>query len=298
MHLRIPLSSTATGILLMLGTALCFAVMNILISSMSGHLPSSQMVFMRNLFGLLIMLPVVLSKGWRNMPTQRLYRHFWRSFIGIIAMETWFLSLSQVPVNEATALSFTSPLFGTLFAVFLLKEKIGPWRIAALMVGFLGTLIILRPDPDKTFELHSLTVLFSTGMMALAGVVVKSLTATDPPWRIVAIMACFMTLLSAPLGLWNWQAPEPLDILCLFGIALSSTTAQLAMASAFRLAPVVLLMPFDFMRLVFTALLAYIFFGQVLDGGTLAGASVILFSAVFIAWREARWKKREIPHAV
>lgn len=289
-----PTISPLKGIAFMLCTCTCFAAMNVMIGSMSGHLPPSQMVFMRNLFGVAIMMPIVLFNGWRNLKTQRISRHFWRAFIGIFAMETWFLSLTEVPVNEATALSFTSPLFATLFAVLLLKEPIGIRRISALMVGFVGVLIILRPDTGQ-MDYHALLVLFSSAAMAMAGVVVKSLSATDPPWRIVTIMACFMSLLSAPMGLWHWQEVALDDGLTVFGIALSSTLAQLAMASAFRHAPVVLLMPFDFVRLVFTALLAYIFLDQILDWATVAGAVVILLSAVFVAWREAqKGKSRDV----
>ncbi len=282
-----PEPAPLKGISLMLCVGLSFAVMNVLISSMSGHLPPSQMVFLRNLFGVLIMFPIVLAHGWRNVRTQRISRHFWRAFIGILAMETWFVSLTEVPVNEATALSFTSPLFATLFAVLLLNESIGVRRILALAIGFAGVIIILRPDTES-FDYHAVLVLFSSAAMALAGVVVKSLSATDPPWRIVTIMACFMSLLSAPLGLWHWQPMSLPDVVTLFFIALTSTLAQLAMASAFRHAPVVLLMPFDFMRLVFTAIFAYIFFGQMIDDTTLLGALVIFTSAVFIAWREAQ----------
>lgn len=294
---RKPLSPHMAGIAMIVVTTFCFSIMNVLISDMSGQLASPQMVFLRNLIGLCMMVPIVLYHGLARLKTERLSRHFSRAFIGLVAMEGWFFSLTHVSVNEATALSFTSPLFATLFAVLLLSEKIGRYRVVALLVGFAGALIILRPDVDEAMNPYSLVVLLASAMMALAGVVVKTLAATDPPWRIVSYMAFFMTVLSAPLGIYHWQPVTSGQMLHLLGIAATSTLAQYLMAAAFARAPVALLMPFDFLRLVFTSVFAYFFLGDVLDGETFLGAAVICFSTVFITWREARLARKPKPES-
>lgn len=280
---------------MILVTTFSFSIMNVLISDMSGQLASPQMVFLRNLIGLVLILPASIYHGFSQLKTERLSRHFWRAFIGLVAMEGWFFSLTHVAVNEATALSFTSPLFSTLFAVCLLGEKIGRYRVAALLIGFAGTLVILQPDVDEAMNPYSLVVLVASAMMALAGIVVKTLSATDPPWRIVTYMAFFMTVLSAPLGIYHWQPVNENQLVHLLGIAATSTLSQYLMAAAFARAPVALLMPFDFLRLVFTSILAYLFLGDVLNRGTFLGAAIICFSTVFIAWREARMAKRQRP---
>lgn len=274
---------------------LCFSIMNTLIRDVTQEVMPSQAVFLRNVFSFLFLLPVALH-FWRATPaTEKIWLHFWRAAVGLFAMETWFLSLSLMPVSHATALSFTTPLFATLFAFLFLREPIGKWRVGALVVGFIGALIILRPWRAGEWNASVAIVLFSAAMMAVASIVVKRLTATEPAWRIVFYMASFMGLLSAPMGLWNWQPISLHAYLQIAGIALASTVAQLAMVRAFSTTGIVLLMPFDFLRLVFTAILAVSFLGETVDAPTLLGAAVIVASSALIAWREARLKRGAVP---
>lgn len=274
---------------------LCFSVMNTLIRSVTQDVSPSQAVFLRNVFSFLFLFPVAWH-FWRSTPaTERLYLHFWRAAVGLVAMETWFLSLSLMPVNHATALSFTTPLFATLFAFLFLGEQIGRWRIGALIVGFLGALVILRPWEAGAMDASVAIVLFSAAMMAVASIVVKRLTATEPAWRIVFYMAAFMSLLSAPLGLWHWGSISGLSYLKIAGVALASTVAQLAMVSAFARVGIVLLMPFDFLRLVFTSFLAVTLLGETIDAATLLGGAIIVASSALIAWREKRRAQPPTP---
>lgn len=274
---------------------ICFSMMNILIRNVTQQVTPSVAVFMRNVFSCLLLLPVA-AHFWRSTPaTERLSLHFWRAGVGLVAMETWFLSLSMMPVSHATALSFTTPLFSTLFAFLFLRESIGVWRIGALVVGFIGTLIILRPWQSGEWSFSVAVVLFSAAMMAVASIVVKRLTATEPAWRIVFYMSFFMSLLSAPLGLYHWQVLTPLLYVKIAGIALASTLAQLAMVSAFSRAGIVLLMPFDFLRLVFTSILAVSFLGETVDAPIIVGAAVIVASSALIAWRESRHHEAPMP---
>ncbi len=262
--------------------------MSTLIRHISADLPSTQIVFLRNLLSLGMLLPVALYHGSRGLRTTRMMRHFWRAFVGLVGMQLWFHALAIMPLNEATALSYISPIFATLLAVLLLGERIGIWRVLAIICGFCGALIILRPDPEIGLQPGALVVIAAALMWALAGIVVKSLTTTDPPWRIVAYMGVFMSGLSAPPAILNWQPMAHTHFWPLVGIAVFSTVAQLCMVSAFARAPMVLLAPFDFMRLVFTSVLAYMVFEERLDVWTALGAAIIVGSSAFITWREGR----------
>ncbi len=288
------LSRELSGIALFVFAMACFAVMNTVIRGMASEVSPFFLVFLRNVISCALMLPWLLHHGVGGLATKRLGRHFWRAFIGIIAMETWFYSLAHMPLNEATALSFTAPLFAAVFAVLLLGERVGPARIAALVTGFAGAMLIIRPGMGGS-QGAALLVLFSAAMMALAGTVVKTLTATDPPWRIVTYMSVFMVIFSAPLGILYWQALSPAQWIGALAIAVCSTAAQMAMVSSFMRAEVIVLVPFDFMRLVFTAILAYVVFGEPLGPRTLAGACVIVASAAFITWRETRKRHARQP---
>ena len=289
-----PVSRISSGIALFIFSTACFSGMSTLIRYVSDFLPAVQTVFLRNVLSLMLLVPVAVYHGRAGMRTTRIGRHFWRAFVGLAGMELWFYSLSVMPLNEATALSYISPIFATLLAVFMLGEKIGRWRILAIICGFIGALIILRPDPDVGLHHGSLIVLAAAFMWALAGIVVKSLTTTDPPWRIVTYMGIFMSLLSAPPAVMHWQSVGVELFWPLAGIAVLSTAAQLCMVSAFARAPMVMLAPFDFMRLVFTSVLAYMVFGERLDAWTALGAAIIVGSSAFITWRERKKKHASV----
>lgn len=290
-----PLSTQAwSAIIRMIAAMAAFAVMNILIRFVSHDLPTPQIVFLRNVCAVVWLLPWVMYHGVSALKTNAIMRHVWRAGVGIVSMELWFYALAIMPITDATALSFTSPLWATLMAVLFLGERIGVHRISALVVGFLGALIIIRPSPEMGASLPVLVVLASALLMAVASTLVKSLTATDPTWRIVFFMSVFMTMFSAPLGMYVWQPISLVQGGVIVAVAAASVLAHMLMVSAFSRASLVLLMPFDFMRLIFTAILAHVAFHEVLDVWTAVGSVVIIASACYIAWRERRIKKGDV----
>ena len=285
-------NATAQAMALMLASMLCFAAMNVIISALAGGMYSGQMVLIRNgmSLGIVIVVAAMLQRGRPRFPTTRLLGHFGRAAAGFIAMQLWFYSVTIMPVTMVTALSFTTPIFAAIFAIFFLGERAGIRRWSAMGISFIGVLLILRPDMHG-LNTNALYVLASSAAMAVAGTFVKSLSRTEAPETIVFYMGLVMTPLSLPLGLLHWQ---PLDWHQWTGItliALFSTTAQLMMARAYRRAEMVVLLPLDFTRLIFTSLFAYIFFGEVLDSHAWLGAAIIVASTIYIAHREARNKR-------
>lgn len=264
--------------------------MNTLIRYFAADMPTTQMVFLRNLFSTGLMLPWVLWRGAGALKTKRLKSHFWRACVGILAMELWFHSLALMPVAKATALSFTTPLFVTVAAVLFFGETIGIHRIGALIVGFAGVLLITQPGAN-TFEFNAFFVLAASAMIGMATLLVKSLTRTEHPNLIVFYMALFMTLLSLPPALPYLRAITGIELGGMIAIAAFSTLAQGFLARAYPHAEMVVLMPFDFTRLIFTALLAYAMFGETLEGHTVLGAAIIAASSVYITYREALYKR-------
>ncbi len=268
--------------------------MSSVIHLLAGELHSAQMVFMRNLFSLLIIVAVCAYLQRRAIPrftTERMSGHFWRGTIGLLAMELWFYSLTLMPITLATAISFITPILGTIIAITCLGEKAGIRRWSAIMVGFVGMLVILRPDAGQ-MESSALIVLASSLLMAIAGTLVKTLTRTESPETIVFYMSIFMLLWSIPPAFYYWQEPSLYEIGLMFLIAVFSTIAHLSLTRAFMRADIVVLMPFDFTRLVFTAILAYILFGEVMDSQTITGSLIIAASAIYITHREAKIRKK------
>jgi drug/metabolite transporter (DMT)-like permease len=271
-----------------------FSAMNIVIRLLSKGLDSTFIVLLRNMCSLMLIVvwSAVLQGGRPRFPTARITGHFWRASVGIVAMELWFHAISLLPVTLATALSFTTPIFSTIIAILFLGERAGLRRWGAIATGFIGMLIILRPgvgdiSPDALF------VIGSSCMMAVAGVLVKTLTRTEAPETIVFYMALFMIPWALLPALPHMQAVSAHQLFLVFLVSLFSTVAHLLMARAYVRADMVVLMPFDFSRLVFTAFFAYALFGETLDAPTLLGSLIIVASTVYIAHREAAVKRKQ-----
>lgn len=274
-----------------------FSLMNVFIRDLSNEMHTTVIVFFRNFICILLLLPFMLHAGRTMFQTAHLKSHLWRSAIGICGMQSWFYCISVLPLNQATALSYTSPLFTTLFAAFYLKEHLTRARVLALIIGFAGAMVILRPDPAH-FDSRALVVLFATSMWAIAGIMVKTLTRTEPPLRIVFYMSIFMSLLALGPAMLHWQWPDVRQSGILFILAVCSLGAQLALAHAFKRAEVASLMPYDFGRLIFTGLFAYIAFSEMPDPISWLGAAIIIGSAAYLTRRESKRATKQVPPPV
>ncbi len=277
----------ARGAAWMLLAAALFAVMITLIRHLTDSLHPFQVAFLRNLFGLLFLLPWLASVGIGALRTQRLRLHFLRAGTGVVGMLCWFSALAMMPLGEAVALSFTSPLFASVLAAMVLREAAGPRRWLAICVGFLGALVILRPGV-AAFTPAALLVLASACIFAISVVLVKLLLRTDSPNAAVMYMTLFLTPISLPMAalVWQWPDWQTLGIAAALGAVASS--AHLCFARALKLADASAVMPLDFARLPLTALIAYFAFGERVDLWIWVGAGIIAASAVYITRHEAR----------
>lgn len=276
------------GIAYMILAMLLFSLMNTSLRATSAEIPSAQIVFLRNALAVLMLLAWNLRPR-ENRPalaslftTQHWGSHLTRAAIGIISMEIWFYAVGVLPLNGATALSFTAPIFATIFAIVLLKEMATPARWAAILIGFMGMLVILRPS-GEIYTLPALLVLCSAMMMAFGGTLIKTLTRAEHPDKIVFLQALIMTPLAMPAALYYWQPLSLTDLGLAVLVAFFSLSAHLCLTRAFALSEMVLLMPFEFVRLLMTALLAWWWFGETLDIYTALGALLIVLGSVWSA---------------
>lgn len=286
------LRETLIGMSFMLVSTFCFAALTIAINHMPESMNSIEIVFWRNLFSVLILLPIIKLTNACELRTDYGKQHFSRALIGVAGMHLWFYALTVMPANEATALSFTAPLFTTIIAVIFLKEAIGKHRITALIVGFCGVLIILRPSVDAGMQPEALLILLATVLWGAAGVMVKSLSAKEPVIKIMFFMNLLMTVLTVPLMIPYFRLPTAEHVMPLAGVTFFGLVAHYYLVTAFSRVDVVKLMPLDFTRLIFTAILAYFILDETLDMWDGVGAAVIMVSSVYIAWRE-KVRKRQ-----
>ena len=279
-------SAPLQGALYMTAAAFCFSIMNVAIRIVSGELDPLQIAFFRNLFALAFMLPWLARAGLTGLATRRIGTHLWRAAMGMLAMVCWFYSIALLPLAEAVALNFTVPLFATAGAALFLGEIVRARRWSATLVGFLGVLVILRPGFTELSPSMALPVLAAV-FMALATLIVKSLSRSESPAAIVLYMNLILTPLSLVPALFVWRWPSWTALALLVLIGLLAALAHIALTRAYTKADASAVMPFDYARLPFVAALAFLVFGQVPDLWTWAGAAIIAGSAIYIARREA-----------
>ena len=267
----------------------CFSSMTALIRHLSQELHPFEIVFFRNALGLAFLLPWLLRVGLGRLRTRRYGLHGLRVVIGLTAMLCWFTAVTLMPIAEATALSFTAPLFGTLGAALVLREKVQGRRWAAIAVGFAGAMIILRPGIEALTG-PALLVLAASVSMACGVLVVKTLSRTDSATAIVFYMGLLMTPLSLVPALFVWQAPALAGWLGLVALGGLATLGHLMFVRALATADASAVLPFDFSRLIFVAFLGFVFFGEQPDVWTWIGAAVIFMATLSTARREARAK--------
>ncbi len=280
-------NQTARAALCVTASALGFTLSHGVIRHVGEALHSFEIAFFRNLFGLLVLVPFLMRHGGNAFHTRRLSGHLLRGGLQIGAMLMFYTALMFAPLAEVSALSFTAPLFGTIGAVLILGERIRLRRVVALLVGFIGALVILRPGVVP-FNLGAGLVLGSSVMWALAMVVIKRLSATESSLTLTAYMGVVMTPLSLvpALAVWEWPTPTHLAWLVLLGSL--GAGAQYVMAEGFRLADATTVMPFDFSRLIWASVVGYFAFGEVPVIWTYAGGALIFGSTVYIAYREGQ----------
>lgn len=275
------------GILWMLLAAVFFSGLNTFIRLAATQVPVLEVVFFRNFFNLVFMLPWLLRIGLAALRTQRLGLHALRSGFGLCSMLLQFWAIALMPLAEATALSFTVPLFATLAVAAVLHEKVGVRRALALVVGFAGTLIMLRPGFAEV-SAPALAILAASVLIASGFTCVKVLTRTESPNAMVLFMGLFMAPVSLVPALFVWQWPSAVGWLYLVGVGGSATFGHLCFNRAFAAADVSAVIPYDYTRLLIVAVIGYALFAEVPDLWTWLGAGVIVAANIYIAQREAR----------
>jgi drug/metabolite transporter (DMT)-like permease len=281
---RLPLIVQAMGWMLLAGAT--GGLMNVVIRTGAAELDPLEVVFFRNLFALVFLLPWIATSGAAMLRTRKIGFYTLRALVAFISMVTWFTGIALVPLSTATALNFTAPLFATMGAALVLKEKVRARRWSAIAAGFVGVVVILRPFGPV--DANTLLILLSAATAAMGSITVKFLLRTETPAAIVTYMVLYLTPVSLipALFVWTWPSPEMwgwMVLLGLFGVA-----AHFCMARALSVADASAVAPFEFMRLPYAALLGWIFFGETTDAWTWVGAAIIAGSSAYVAHREAK----------
>lgn len=281
------LSGSTRGILIMVLSTVAFSSMHATVRHVSAELHPIQISFFRNLFGFVAFLPLIWMHGFGFMRTQRLPMHMLRAILNVIAMFAFFISLSITPLARVNAISFSAPLFTAVLAVLFLGERFHIRRWTAIVLGFLGTIVILRPGMAEV-DAGSLLALGAAAIWGVTMIVIKLLVRTESSVTITGYMCLLMSLLSFFPALYVWRAPTVEAWMWLLFIGVAGTIAQTGLAEALRQTEATVVLPFDFLKLVWAIMLGFLLFMEIPDIFTVVGALVIFGASFYLVWRESR----------
>lgn len=293
----LPVATPLRAALLMLGSTLAFGLMAIAIRYATRYVPTQEVAFFRNAFGLLALLPMLIRPGSAPLKTQQLPRYVLRSAIGLASMLCAFWAIGHLPISQAISLSYSTPLFVTIAAVLWLGETVRMRRWAAVIIGFIGVLIIVRPG-STSFTPGTLVAVGAAVLSSLVAIQIKQLTRADSADTVVFYTYVFWVPLSLVPALFVWVWPTGLAWVWLVATGVLGTLGQLLWTRALRLGEVSALTPISFMQLPLVSLLGWLLFNETLDRWTVIGAGIILGANAYIAHREAVLARRAKSQAV
>lgn len=292
---RIPL-----GMALRLGAGIALAIMFAAVKWLGQHgVGVVESLFYRQLgtaaAALLFVLP---ASGIRSLHSRRIGGHVLRMGVGLVAMGLNFLSFTLLPMAEATAIGFSVPVFSTLLAALFLGERTEPWRWAAVLIGFVGVLVIVQPGSNHIALFGGLVAVSAALSTALATIAIRRLGATEAAATTVFWFGA-SSLIPLGLAMPFVGKAHPLDVFAVIAVmAAAGGAAQLLLTSALRFAPVAIIMPMDYANLLWASLLGLFLFAQAPSPWTLAGAPIVIAAGLIILWREQRLRKRTRPELV
>lgn len=266
------------GALLIMLSELLFASMGATVKAVTSDLPSVIAVFMRNLFGLLVLLPLVWGRGLSDLRTQVAPLHLLRSISGVSAMYCFFYALANLPLAEGMLLKMTAPLFMPLIAWQWLNEHLSKGIVLAVGFGFLGVVLVL--DPHGNFNATALVGLLGGLLAALAMVSVRRLGRTESSLRVVFYFTLFSTLISALPVVWYWQTPDLRQWGLLVMMGTLGTLGQLLLTRGYAVASAANVSPFTYFSVIFGALYGYLFWQETLKLHFVIGALIIALAGV------------------
>jgi len=278
-------SGNLIGIALIIAATLVMILQHSLVKALAAEMSILEIVFFRTATAVLFFLPWMLRSGLAIFRTERIGLHVLRATFQTFSAFGFFLGLAIVPLATVTALHFTTPIFAVLIGIFILGERVSVRRWSAILAGFVGTMMILRPGV-ATVGYGELLVLGSAGAWACAIIVIKVLSRTDTSVTITAYMYVLMTPATLIAASFDWTWPTWEQYGWLVAIGLTGALGHVLTAEALSRGDTHVVTPFDFFRLIWATLIGILLFGESVDSLVWVGGAVVIASVSYIAWRE------------
>ena len=284
------MSAPLIAISLMIISGLFFVLMHSAVKYLSKEVHIFEIAFFRCALVIFVLAPIIIQQGKTIFKTKQPKMQFLRIITNSVAMLCFFYGISTTPLAQLTTLGFTVPIFATILAVIFMKEKIRLRRTTALIIGFIGTIVVMRPD--ISIELGALLIIFSSFLWSICLIFIKKLTQTDSAVTISLYFGIGMIPATFILAFPVMEAIDMRQFTILIFIAITGTLAQTIMNTALKKGELALLLPFDFLRLIWSVLIGYVLFAEEPTFTLWIGGFLIIGSTTYIAWREAKLKNR------
>ena len=284
------MSKNIQAILLALIASFCAVLMSVFLKLGQQDANVFTVGFMRFFFGFLIILPFIIKSRFKIYNTANLKLHISRSIINVPMMILGFAALMYIPLEQIKAIGFLSPILVVILSVIFLKEKIYLIRTFSLVLGFIGTLIILRPGIIE-INIGVYMVLLSGLLWSTVIIITKFMSKTDSAITILTYQYTFVSLFTLPLAIIYWSNPTVTSIFYSFLAAIVGTVLHLCINNSYKLADLSIIQPVWFTQLIFASLLGFIIFGSLPDAFTWIGAILVFSSVLIITYRENYLKK-------
>jgi drug/metabolite transporter (DMT)-like permease len=291
--------SNLRGCLWMLAGGLLFVAVTVMVRLLGSDMPAVQAAFIRYLIGVLLVLPMLWRMRARGfgLGRGRVGRYALRGLVHGAAVLLWFYAMARIPLAEVTAIGFSTPVFTALGAILIFGEQVRLRRLLAILAGFVGTLLILRPG-FNTIEAGSLAQLIAAFLFAGSFLLAKRMTQSESSADILVMLSIFCTLTLLPGALYYWRTPTLLEVIWLAGVAVFATSGHYAITRAIAAAPLTVTQPLSFLQLIWAILFGYWLFDEVPDSWVIIGALVIVSAVSYLAHREAQAARRNRLNAV
>tara|TARA_B100001996_G_scaffold363210_1_gene331301 strand:- start:55 stop:942 length:888 start_codon:yes stop_codon:yes gene_type:complete len=288
------INNNQSGSLFFLLSVLLFSVMELLVKLLSNEYPTGEIVFARGLFGLIpILIIIPKTNFYENFKTKKLKLHIIRTATGCFALVSIFIGIKYLPLADAISITFAAPIFATFLSIFILNEVVGKKRWFAVVIGFIGILIILKPG-TSLFSIYTIFPIFFCIGFAASATAIKILSETEENYLIAFYYTLGLTFVSLFLNPFDWRIPSKEDFIIFFLIGITGSVGNILITEAYRKAEVSLITPIKYLNLIFAIVFGYFLFNEVPSIFTIFGSIFIILSTIIIFTREKKLKKKSI----
>ena len=285
------LSKNQLGFLYMFLSVCAFSVMDLIVK-WSDSYPLGQVIFFRGFFGLVLYYFVIPKERLKDFYyTKRPILHFSRCFFGLIALLSIFIALRNLPLATVVSITFAVPIFTTIFSILFLSEKVGFFRWLAVIVGFIGIVVISEPGLSALNIYYIFPFIFVLGLSYVA-ISIRQLSSTEPVWLISLYFSVAITLAGLFTIPYGWLMPNLKDLILLSSIGIFGGVANLWLSQSYKFAEVSLVTPLKYLALVFAIIFGYLIWDEIPTIKTLIGATLVIVSSIIIFRREILLKKQ------